>query len=185
VPRGNQVIVRGQVQTMSESFRGLSGGLVFAIVLIYLLIVVNFQSWLDPFIIIMALPGALAGIVLILFITGTTLSVPAMMGAIMCMGVATANSILVVSFAKEILLQTGDPVRAALAAGATRFRPVLMTALAMIIGMIPMALGLGEGGEQNAPLGRAVIGGLMVATVATLTVVPAFFALLHGQRRPQ
>jgi multidrug efflux pump subunit AcrB len=185
VPRGTQVIVRGQVQTMSESFRGLSGGLVFAIVLIYLLIVVNFQSWLDPFIIIMALPGALAGIVLILFITGTTLSVPAMMGAIMCMGVATANSILVVSFAKEILLQTGDPVRAALAAGATRFRPVLMTALAMIIGMIPMALGLGEGGEQNAPLGRAVIGGLMVATVATLTVVPAFFALLHGQRRPQ
>ena len=185
VPRGTQVIVRGQVQAMSESFRGLSGGLVFAIVLIYLLIVVNFQSWLDPFIIIMALPGALAGIVLILFITGTTLSVPAMMGAIMCMGVATANSILVVSFAKEILLQTGDPVRAALAAGATRFRPVLMTALAMIIGMIPMALGLGEGGEQNAPLGRAVIGGLMVATVATLTVVPAFFALLHGQRRPQ
>ena len=185
VPRGSQVIIRGQVETMRASFRGLSGGLVFAIVLVYLLIVVNFQSWLDPFIIIMALPGALAGIVLILFITRTTLSVPAMMGAIMCMGVATANSILVVSFAKEVLLQTGDPVRAALAAGETRFRPVLMTALAMIIGMIPMALGLGEGGEQNAPLGRAVIGGLMVATVATLTIVPAFFALLHGHRRPQ
>jgi multidrug efflux pump subunit AcrB len=185
VPRGSQVIVRGQVETMSTSFRGLAGGLVFAIVLVYLLIVVNFQSWLDPFIIIMALPGALAGIVLILFITRTTLSVPAMMGAIMCMGVATANSILVVSFAKDVLLQTGDPVRAALAAGETRFRPVLMTALAMIIGMIPMALGLGEGGEQNAPLGRAVIGGLMVATIATLTIVPAFFVLLHGRRKPQ
>jgi len=185
VPRGSQVIIRGQVDTMSTSFRGLAGGLVFAIVLVYLLIVVNFQSWLDPFIIIMALPGALAGIVLILFITRTTLSVPAMMGAIMCMGVATANSILVVSFAKDMLLQTGDPMRAALAAGETRFRPVLMTALAMIIGMIPMALGLGEGGEQNAPLGREVIGGLMVATVATLTIVPAFFVLLHGRRKPQ
>ncbi|HUI57600.1 MAG TPA: efflux RND transporter permease subunit [Bryobacteraceae bacterium] len=184
-PRGTEMFVRGQVETMSTSFRGLSGGLVFAIVLIYLLIVVNFQSWLDPFIIITALPGALAGIVLILFITGTTLSVPAMMGAIMCMGVATANSILVISFAKDMLLQTGDPVRAALAAGETRFRPVLMTALAMIIGMIPMALGMGEGGEQNAPLGRAVIGGLLVATVATLTIVPAVFSLLHHRRRPQ
>jgi multidrug efflux pump subunit AcrB len=185
VPRGSQVVVRGQVETMRASFRGLAGGLVFAIVLVYLLIVVNFQSWLDPFIIISALPGALAGIVLILFVTHTTLSVPAMMGAIMCMGVGTANSILVVSFARDVWLRTGDPVRAALAAGETRFRPVLMTALAMIIGMIPMALGLGEGGEQNAPLGRAVIGGLMVATVATLTIVPAVFSLLHGRRSPQ
>jgi multidrug efflux pump subunit AcrB len=152
------------------------------VVLVYLLIVVNFQSWLDPFIIITALPAALAGIVLILFITHTTLSVPAMMGAIMCMGVATANSILVVSFAKEKLIQYGDPVRAALSAGGTRFRPVIMTALAMIIGMVPMALGLGEGGEQNAPLGRAVIGGLLVATVATLVFVPAVFSLLHSHR---
>jgi multidrug efflux pump subunit AcrB len=179
------VVVRGQVETMRTSFRGLAGGLVFAIVLVYLLIVVNFQSWLDPFIIISALPAALAGIVLMLFVSHTTLSVPAMMGAIMCMGVATANSILVISFAKDVLLQTGDPVRAALAAGETRFRPVLMTALAMIIGMIPMALGMGEGGEQNAPLGRAVIGGLMVATVATLTIVPMVFSLLHGRRSPQ
>jgi len=183
-PRGTQVVTRGQVQTMQESFRGLAGGLVFAIVLVYLLIVVNFQSWLDPFIIISALPAALAGIVLILFVTHTTLSVPAMMGAIMCMGVATANSILVIAFAKDVLRQTGDPIRAALAAGETRFRPVLMTALAMIIGMIPVALGLGEGGEQNAPLGRAVIGGLMVATVATLTIVPTVFSLLH-RGRPQ
>jgi multidrug efflux pump subunit AcrB len=185
VPRGSQVVVRGQVETMRASFRGLAGGLVFAIVLVYLLIVVNFQSWLDPFIIISALPGALAGIVLILFVSHTTLSVPAMMGAIMCMGVGTANSILVVSFARDVWLRTGDPVHAALAAGETRFRPVLMTALAMIIGMIPMALGLGEGGEQNAPLGRAVIGGLMVATVATLTIVPVVFSLLHGRRSPQ
>ena len=155
------MIVRGQLDTMHTSFIGLLGGLVFAIVLVYLLIVVNFQSWLDPFIIITALPAALAGIVLILFLTHTTLSVPALMGAIMCMGVATANSILVVSFAKEQLIQHGDPVQAALNAGGTRFRPVLMTALAMIIGMVPMALGLGEGGEQNAPLGRAVIGGLL------------------------
>ena len=185
IPRGSQVVVRGQVETMRASFSGLAGGLVFAILLVYLLIVVNFQSWLDPFIIVSALPAALAGIVLMLFVTHTTLSVPAMMGAIMCMGVATANSILVVSFAKEVLVRTGDPARAALAAGETRFRPVLMTALAMIIGMIPMALGMGEGGEQNAPLGRAVIGGLMVATVATLTMVPAVFSLLHRRGTAQ
>jgi multidrug efflux pump subunit AcrB len=176
------MIVRGQLETMRTSFIGLAGGLIFSVVLVYLLIVVNFQSWLDPFIIITALPAALAGIVLMLFITHTTLSVPAMMGAIMCMGVATANSILVVSFAKEKLIQYGDPVRAALSAGGTRFRPVVMTALAMIIGMVPMALGMGEGGEQNAPLGRAVIGGLMVATVATLVFVPAVFSLLHSHR---
>jgi multidrug efflux pump subunit AcrB len=169
---------------MRTSYIGLIGGLGFAIVLVYLLIVVNFQSWLDPFIIITALPAALAGIILFLFITHTTLSVPALMGAIMCMGVATANSILVVSFAKERLLHHGDAVDAALEAGATRFRPVIMTALAMIIGMIPMALGLGDGGEQNAPLGRAVIGGLMCATVATLIFVPSVFALLHGRSRP-
>jgi multidrug efflux pump subunit AcrB len=147
-----------------------------------LLIVVNFQSWLDPFIIITALPAALAGIVLFLFITHTTLSVPALMGAIMCMGVATSNSILVVAFAKERLLHHGDSITAAIEAGATRFRPVIMTALAMIIGMVPMALGLGDGGEQNAPLGRAVIGGLLCATVATLVFVPSVFALLHGRR---
>jgi multidrug efflux pump subunit AcrB len=181
--RGSEMVVRGQVDTMRKSFSGLIAGLLFAILLVYLLIVVNFQSWLDPFIIITALPAALAGIVLILFATHTTLSVPAMMGAIMCMGVATANSILVISFAKETLVETGDPVRAALAAGFTRFRPVIMTALAMIIGMVPMALGMGEGGEQNAPLGRAVIGGLLCATVATLVFVPAVFALLHGGRR--
>ncbi len=185
LPRGSELMLRGQVETMITSFRGLFSGLVFAVLLVYLLIVVNFQSWLDPFIIITALPAALAGIILILFITHTTLSVPAMMGAIMCMGVATANSILVVSFAKDVLTQTGDPVQAAIAAGTTRFRPVLMTAIAMIIGMIPMALGLGEGGEQNAPLGRAVIGGLLVATIATLVFVPAVFSLLHGRRTPQ
>jgi multidrug efflux pump subunit AcrB len=182
--RGSEMSVRGQVETMHESFSGLVAGLIFAIVLVYLLIVVNFQSWLDPFIIITALPAALAGIVLMLFATRTTLSVPAMMGAIMCMGVATANSILVISFAKEMLIEFNDPVNAALAAGFTRFRPVIMTALAMMIGMVPMALGMGEGGEQNAPLGRAVIGGLLCATVATLTFVPAVFALLHGRRRP-
>ncbi len=183
--RGSELVLRGQVSTMRSSFISLRGGLLFSILLVYLLIVVNFQSWLDPFIIITALPAALAGIVLILFITHTTLSVPAMMGSIMCMGVATANSILVISFAKDVLEQTGDPVGAALAAGVTRFRPVLMTALAMMIGMVPMALGLGEGGEQNAPLGRAVIGGLLVATVATLVFVPAVFSMLHGRRRPQ
>jgi len=184
LPRGSFVTVRGQLQTMRSSYVGLLGGLVFSVVLVYLLIVVNFQSWLDPFIIITALPGALAGIVGFLFVTHTTLSVPALMGAIMCMGVGTANSILVVSFAKERLLHHGDPIEAAIEAGFTRFRPVLMTALAMIIGMIPMALGLGEGGEQNAPLGRAVIGGLLCATVATLIFVPAVFSLLHGQRDP-
>jgi len=183
--RGSEMVLRGQVATMRASFISLRGGLLFSILLVYLLIVVNFQSWLDPFIIITALPAALAGIVLILFITHTTLSVPAMMGAIMCMGVATANSILVISFAKEMLERTGDPVEAALVAGGTRFRPVLMTALAMIIGMVPMALGLGEGGEQNAPLGRAVIGGLLVATVATLIFVPAVFSMLHGRRPPR
>ena len=181
--RGSEMLVRGQVETMRTSFAGLVAGLIFSIVLVYLLIVVNFQSWLDPFIIITALPAALAGIVLMLFFTHTTLSVPAMMGAIMCMGVATANSILVISFAKDSYEQYEDSVAAALAAGFTRFRPVIMTALAMMIGMVPMALGMGEGGEQNAPLGRAVIGGLLFATVATLTFVPAVFALLHGSRR--
>jgi multidrug efflux pump subunit AcrB len=183
LPRGSFVTLRGQYGTMRTSYIGLIGGLGFAIVLVYLLIVVNFQSWLDPFIIITALPAALAGIILFLFITHTTLSVPALMGAIMCMGVATANSILVVAFAKERLQHHGDAMLAALEAGATRFRPVIMTALAMIIGMIPMALGLGDGGEQNAPLGRAVIGGLLCATVATLIFVPSVFALLHGQSR--
>jgi multidrug efflux pump subunit AcrB len=178
--RGTDLILRGQVQTMEDSFTGLLGGLAGAIVLVYLLIVVNFQSWLDPFVIIMALPAALAGIILFLFVTHTTVSVPALMGAIMCMGVATANSILVVSFAKERLLHHGNPLEAALEAGSTRFRPVVMTALAMIIGMVPMALGFGEGGEQNAPLGRAVIGGLLCATVATLMFVPSLYALLSG-----
>lgn len=183
--KGNFVTVRGQIKTMNESYLGLIGGLGFAIVLVYLLIVVNFQSWLDPFIIITALPAALAGIILFLFATGTTLSVPALMGAIMCMGVATANSILVISFAKTRYEEHHNALQAAIEAGGTRFRPVMMTALAMIIGMIPMALGLGEGGEQNAPLGRAVIGGLAAATVATLIFVPAVFALLHGTRKPK
>ncbi len=185
LPRGSQLLLRGQAQTMQDSFTGLLAGLLGAIVLVYLLIVVNFQSWLDPFVIITALPAALAGIIVFLFITGTTISVPALMGAIMCMGVATANSILVVSFAKEELQRHGNPIEAALEAGSTRFRPVLMTALAMIIGMIPMALGLGEGGEQNAPLGRAVIGGLLCATVATLAFVPSVFSLLHTRRSNQ
>ncbi|HEX3685279.1 MAG TPA: efflux RND transporter permease subunit [Bryobacteraceae bacterium] len=185
LPRGSQLVLRGQVETMHNSFIGLLGGLAGAIVLVYLLIVVNFQSWLDPFIIITALPAALAGIVWFLFVTHTTISVPALMGAIMCMGVATANSILVVSFAKEQLARHGSSLEAALEAGSTRFRPVLMTALAMIIGMIPMALGLGEGGEQNAPLGRAVIGGLLCATLATLFFVPAVFSLLHGGRKAE
>jgi multidrug efflux pump subunit AcrB len=183
LPRGMFVSVRGQVQTMRSSYISLLGGLVFAILLVYMLIVVNFQSWLDPFIIITALPAALAGIVIFLFLTHTTLSVPALMGAIMCMGVATANSILVVSFAKTRLADHGDAILAAIEAGATRFRPVCMTALAMIIGMIPMALGLGDGGEQNAPLGRAVIGGLLCATVATLIFVPAVFGLLHQAKK--
>jgi multidrug efflux pump subunit AcrB len=183
LPRGSQVIVRGQIQTMQASYTGLLTGLAFSIVLVYLLIVVNFQSWLDPFIMISALPAALAGIAWFLFVTRTTLSVPALMGAIMCMGVATSNSILVVSFATEKMAEGSDSISAALEAGFTRFRPVLMTALAMIIGMVPMALGLGDGGEQNAPLGRAVIGGLVFATVSTLFFVPAFFSLLQGSRR--
>jgi multidrug efflux pump subunit AcrB len=167
---------------MRSSYIGLIGGLAFSIVLVYLLIVVNFQSWLDPFIIISALPAALAGIVWFLFVTRTTVSVPALIGSIMCMGVATANSILVVSFANEQMVEGHDAILSALNAGFTRFRPVIMTALAMIIGMVPMALGLGEGGEQNAPLGRAVIGGLLFATVATLFFVPLFFSLVHGRR---
>jgi multidrug efflux pump subunit AcrB len=182
LPRGSQLIVRGQIDTMQSSFRGLLGGLVLSIILVYFLIVINFQSWLDPFIIITALPAAMAGIVIFLFISRTTLSVPALMGAIMSVGVATANSILVISFAKEHLETVGDPTRAALEAGFTRFRPVLMTALAMIIGMIPMAVGMGEGGEQNAPLGRAVIGGLICATIATLFFVPTVFSMLHRNR---
>jgi multidrug efflux pump subunit AcrB len=182
LPRGSQLIVRGQILTMNSSFSGLLWGLAFSIVLVYLLIVVNFQSWLDPFIILMALPGALAGIVWFLFITRTTVSVPALTGAIMCMGVATANSILVVSFSKERLEEGKTATEAALESGFTRFRPVLMTALAMIIGMLPMAIGLGEGGEQNAPLGRAVIGGLSFATFATLFFVPVVFSLIHGAR---
>jgi multidrug efflux pump subunit AcrB len=181
LPRGSFFRVRGQLQTMRTSYDGLLAGLGFAIVLIYFLIVVNFQSWLDPFVIITALPAALAGIIVFLFATHTTLSVPALMGAIMSMGVATANSILVVAFATERLASHGDPLQAAIEAGFTRFRPVLMTALAMIIGMIPMALGLGDGGEENAPLGRAVVGGLLCATVATLVFVPTVFALLHGK----
>jgi multidrug efflux pump subunit AcrB len=184
LPRGTEIFVRGQIQTMHTSFVGLVSGLLFSIILVYALIVVNFQSWLDPFIIIAALPGALAGIVWLLFLTGTHISVPALTGAIMCVGVATANSILVVSFAKEQMeagLNAGD---AALSAGFTRFRPVIMTALAMMIGMVPMALGLGDGGEQNAPLGRAVIGGLLLATFGTLTFVPVFFSFMHRNDPP-
>jgi multidrug efflux pump subunit AcrB len=183
VPKGSSVVLLGQVKTMDSAFSGLLYGLLGAIVLIYLLIVVNFQSWRDPFVIITALPAALAGIVWMLFATRTTLSVPALTGAIMCMGVATANSVLVISFARERLEHTGDALAAALDAGFVRFRPVLMTALAMIIGMLPMALGLGEGGEQNAPLGRAVIGGLLFATVATLVFVPVVFSLVHAKDR--
>ena len=182
LPRGMTVLIRGQYETMQSSFKGLLGGLALAIVLVYALIVVNFQSWLDPFIIITALPGALAGIVLFLFATHTTISVPALMGSIMSVGVATSNSILVVSFARERMEAGETPLQAALDAGFVRFRPVLMTALAMIIGMVPMALGLGEGGEQNAPLGRAVIGGLIFATAATLFFVPTVFSLMHRQR---
>jgi multidrug efflux pump subunit AcrB len=182
LPRGSRFILRGQSETMYKSYEGLLVGLIFSVLLVYLLIVVNFQSWLDPFLIISALPAALAGIVWFLFLTNTRLSVPALTGAIMCMGVATANSILVVSFAREQLeVLVGDARNAALNAGFVRLRPVLMTALAMIIGMVPMALGLGDGGEQNAPLGRAVIGGLLLATVATLFFVPAFFSLIHGR----
>jgi CzcA family heavy metal efflux pump len=179
LPKGSSVVLVGQVQTMENSFSGLLFGLLGAVVLIYLLIVVNFQSWSDPFVIITALPAALAGIVWMLFTTQTTLSVPALTGAIMCMGVATANSVLVISFARERFQELGDPIAAALEAGFVRIRPVMMTALAMIIGMLPMALGLGEGGEQNAPLGRAVIGGLVFATVATLMFVPVVFSMVH------
>jgi len=182
LPRGSHIVVRGQVQTMRSSFQGLAFGLVGAIVLAYLLIVVNFQSWLDPFIIITALPGALAGICWILLITRTTLNVPSLTGAIMCMGVATANSILMVSFAREQMDEGKSAREAALQAGFVRIRPVIMTALAMIIGMVPMSLGLGEGGEQNAPLGRAVIGGLLFATFATLFFVPCVFSMIHGKR---
>ncbi len=182
VPKGTQIILRGQSETMEKSYIGLLAGLAFSILLVYFLIVVNFQSWLDPFLIISALPAAITGIVWFLFLTNTRLSVPALTGTIMCMGVATANSILIVSFAREQLEElVGDARKAALNAGFVRFRPVLMTALAMIIGMVPMALGLGDGGEQNAPLGRAVIGGLLLATVATLFFVPTFFSALHGR----
>jgi len=182
LPRGTSIVVRGQVETMQSSFFGLGVGLLGAIVLVYLLIVVNFQSWVDPFIIITALPGALAGICWFLLITRTTLNVPSLTGAVMCMGVATSNSILLVSFSRD-RMNAGAPARqAALEAGHTRIRPVIMTALAMIIGMLPMALGLGEGGEQNAPLGRAVIGGLLFATVATLFFVPSVFTIIHGRR---
>jgi multidrug efflux pump subunit AcrB len=182
VPRGSSVALLGQVDTMNKAFAGLLFGLLGAVVLIYLLIVVNFQSWSDPFVIIMALPAALAGIIWMLFTTHTTLSVPALTGAIMCMGVATANSVLVISFARERYEVTGDPVQAALEAGFVRFRPVLMAALAMIIGMMPMALSLGEGGEQNAPLGRAVVGGLIFATFATLMFVPVVFSMVHKKK---
>ena len=182
LPRGSYLVVRGQVDTMKSSFFGLGVGLVAAIALVYLLLVVNFQSWLDPFIIISALPAALAGVAWGLYLTQTTLSVPALMGAIMCLGVATSNSVLVVSFARENLLASGDPVGAGIHAGVGRLRPVIMTALAMVIGMLPMSLGLGEGGEQNAPLGRAVIGGLLMATLATLFFVPVVFSLMHRRR---
>ena len=178
-PRGTQVTVRGQVTTMRDSFFGLYLGIASAVVLVYLLMVVNFQSWSEPFIVITALPAALAGMIWMLFITGTTLSVPALMGAIMCVGVATANSVLVITFANERMEEYKDSARAALEAGYVRIRPVLMTAFAMIIGMVPMALGVGTGGEQNAPLGRAVIGGLIFATGATLFFVPTVFMVLR------
>ncbi|HEY3654164.1 MAG TPA: efflux RND transporter permease subunit [Steroidobacteraceae bacterium] len=183
LPAGSSIVVRGQVQTMQSSFTGLLTGLAFAVLLVYLLMVINFQSWLDPLIIISGLPAALVGIVWMLFVTGTTVSVPALTGTIMCIGIATANSILVVSFARETLAQGTEPLRAALDAGLGRFRPVLMTALAMVIGMLPMGLGLGDGGEQNAPLGRAVIGGLLFGTMSTLLFVPVVFAAVHGWLR--
>jgi multidrug efflux pump subunit AcrB len=182
LPRGTTVRVKGQAESMESSFNGLGIGLVFAVLLVYLLMVVNFQSWLDPLVILTALPGAVAGIAWMLFLSHTTISVPALMGSIMCVGVATANSILVVTFANGQRQHGRDARDAALAAGMTRLRPVLMTALAMIIGMLPMSLGLGEGGEQNAPLGRAVIGGLVVATLATLFFVPVMYSVLR--RKP-
>jgi len=178
LPRGTTIRVKGQVESMESSFRGLGFGLLFSVLLVYLLMVVNFQSWLDPLVILMALPGAIAGIVWMLFLSRTTLSVPALMGSIMCVGVATANSILVVTFANGQRL-VRDARSAALAAGMTRLRPVMMTALAMIIGMLPMALGIGEGGEQNAPLGRAVVGGLILATGTTLFFVPVMYSILR------
>src|SRR5258706_131864 len=180
LPRGTTINMRGQVDTMRTSFTRLGMGMVFAIVLVYLLMAVNFQSWVDPFIILTALPGAMAGLLGMLYLTRTTLSVPALMGALMCIGVATANSILLVTFANDERALGKNAIEAALSAGFTRIRPVIMTALAMIIGMVPMALGMGEGGEQNAPLGRAVIGGLIFATVATLFFVPVVFSILHG-----
>jgi len=179
LPRGSEIRLRGQAETLEASFAGLTVGLAFAVVLIYLLMVVNFQSWTDPFIIITALPGALAGIVWTLFVTGTTINVPSLMGAIMSLGVATSNSILLVSFAATQMRDGQTAIEAAMSAGHTRFRPIVMTATAMIVGMLPMALGLGEGGEQNAPLGRAVIGGLLFATLATLFFVPVVFSLLR------
>jgi len=179
LPRGTTIDVRGQYLTMQQSFFRLSLGIIFAVVLVYLLMAVNFQSWLDPFIILMALPGAMAGIVWILFLTQTTFSVPSLMGSIMCIGVATANSILMVVFANDMREEGMDSRSAALAAGHTRIRPVIMTASAMIIGMLPMALGMGEGGEQNAPLGRAVIGGLILATLTTLFIVPMVYSMLR------
>jgi len=179
LPRGSYMVERGQVETMHASFTGLGYGILFAVILVYLLMVVNFQSWLDPFIIITALPGALAGIVWILFMTRTTINVPSLMGAIMCIGVATSNSILLVTFATGELREGRNSLESALQAGVVRLRPVIMTALAMIIGMVPMALGIGEGAEQNAPLGRAVIGGLLIATVATLFLVPVIYSFLH------
>jgi multidrug efflux pump subunit AcrB len=182
LPKGSSMVVRGQVATMRSSFIGLGSGLAFAIVLVYLLIVINFQSWSEALIIITALPAALAGISWMLFLTHTTLSVPALMGTIMSMGVATANSVLIISFANERFTETKDALRAALEAGSTRLRPVIMTALAMIIGMVPMAIGLGEGGEQNAPLGRAVIGGLLFAIVATLFFVPTVFGIVRYRK---
>jgi multidrug efflux pump subunit AcrB len=184
VPKGTKVTVQGQAASMESSFRGLGYGLAFAVLLVYLLLVVNFQSWLDPLVILMALPGALAGIAWILFLTGTTVSVPALMGAMMCIGVATSNSVLVITFANDRRALGHDAHQAAVAAGMTRLRPVIMTALAMIIGMLPMSLGLGEGGEQNAPLGRAVIGGLLLATWTTLFFVPVMYSVLR-QKPPQ
>ena len=179
LPPATQLILRGQFDTMQTSFFRLGLGMIAAVILVYLLMVVNFQSWLDPFIILTALPGAMAGIVWILFVTQTTFNVPSLMGAIMCVGVATANSILLVVFANDVRQEGAGPREAALEAGITRIRPVLMTAAAMILGMLPMALGMGEGGEQNAPLGRAVIGGLMFATVTTLVIVPVIYSLLR------
>jgi multidrug efflux pump subunit AcrB len=182
VPPGTQITMRGQVTSMRESFTGLGLGMIFAVLLVYLLMVVNFQSWLDPFIILTALPGAACGILWMLFLSSTTFSVPSLMGAIMTVGVATANSILMVTFANDQRAAGMTALEAASSAGATRLRPVLMTAFAMIIGMLPMSLGLGEGGEQNAPLGRAVIGGLIVATVTTLLIVPLIYSRLRGKQ---